>query len=178
MGTQFLTVHFPGAVFTEAIGLNDNDEVVGDYRDLQGIFHSFLFRAGTYTTVYPPFPSATGSGATGINNEGVIIGGFDQHGYIDDHGMFSQLDVPGASFTLPPRINNDSVIVGLYCVDSACHGFTLDNGVFATVDVPGAMLTDIFGINDRGVLCGRYIDAHGVNHGFVARPIGKRVAGR
>jgi hypothetical protein len=151
---------------------------VGDYRDSQGLFHSFLFRVGTYTTVDPPFPSSTDSGATGINNEGIIIGGFDQHGYIDDHGTFTQLDVPGASFTLPRVINNDGVIAGVYCVGSACHGFTLDNGDLATVDAPGATLTEIFGINDRAVLCGRYVDAHGVNHGFVARPVGERAAGQ
>lgn len=153
-GTEFLTITFPDSDLTEAVGLNDHDEVVGDYRDLQGMFHSFLYQDGTYTTVDPPFPSATGSGATGVNNEGIIVGGFDEHGYINDHGIFTQLDVPGASFTLPRGINNDGVIAGVYCVGSACHGFTLDNGQFTTVDVPGATLTDISGINDRGV-CGK-----------------------
>jgi hypothetical protein len=175
-GTEFLTIHVPLSNLTEAVGLNDNDEVVGDYRDSQGIFHSFLYRDGTYTTIDPPFPSATGSGATGINNDGIIVGGFDEHGYIDDHGTFTQLDVPGAEFTLPRGINNNGVIVGVYCVGSTCHGFTLDNGDFATVDVPGATLTDISGINDSGVLCGRYIDVEGNHHGFVAKPRGERVA--
>jgi hypothetical protein len=172
-GTEFLTIHVPGSNLTEAIGLNDHDEVVGDYRDAQG-FHAFLFQAGTgtgiYTTVDPPFPSFSGYGATGINNAGVIVGGFDEHGYLDDHGTFTQIDVPGATFTLPRGINNAGVIAGVYCVAEACHGFTLDNGHFMTVDVPGATLTDIFAINDHGQLVGHYIDTQGSHHGFVATP--------
>ena len=158
--------------------MNDNDEVVGNYRDSQGTFHSFLYRDGMYTTVDPPFPSAIGSGATGINNDGIIVGGFDEHGYIDDHGIFTQLDVPGASFTLSRAINNDGVIAGVYCVGSACHGYTLDDGNFTTVAVSGAILTDISGINDHGVLCGHYIDVEGKHHGFVAKPGRERVARR
>jgi hypothetical protein len=177
-GTEFLTIHFPLSNLTEALGLNDNDEVVGNHRDSQGTFHSFLYRDGTYTTVDPPLPRATGSGATGINNDGIIVGGFDEHGYIDDHGIFTQLDVPGASFTLSRAINNDGVIAGVYCVGSACHGFTLDDGNFTTVAVPGAILTDISGINDHGVLCGHYVDVEGKHHGFVAKPGRERVARR
>lgn len=171
-GTEFLTLHVSGSNLTEAVGLNDHDEVVGDYRDAQG-FHAFLFRAqtGIYTRVDPPFPSVSGYGATGINNAGVIVGGFDEHGYLDDHGAFTQIDVPGATFTLPRGINNVGVIAGIYCNAEACHGFTLDNGHFMTVDVPGAMLTDIFAINDQGQLVGRWYDGDQArSHGFLGTP--------
>jgi uncharacterized membrane protein len=169
--TEFLTLRFPRSILTEAVGLNDHDEVVGDYRDQQGVFHAFHRSAtGTYTTTDGPFPSWSGYGATGINNAGVTVGGFAEHGYLDEHGVFTQLDVPGASFTLPRGINNHGVIAGVYCVAEVCHGFTLDHGHLMTVDVPGATLTDIYGLNDQGQLVGRYIDAKGIDHGFLATP--------
>jgi uncharacterized membrane protein len=166
----FLTLTTDEFNLTEATGLNDLDEVVGDYRDAQG-FHSFLWRDGEFTTVDPPFDCEGGSGATAINNAGVIVGTCDPpRGYLNDHGVFSLIQVPGATTTLPRSINNHSVITGVYCVTDRCHGFVLEDGVFTTIDVPGSTLTDISGMNDLGQLVGRYIDAQGVAHGFLATP--------
>ena len=40
---------FPGANLTEAVGLNDGGQVVGDYRDANtGIFHGFLWDTGQF----------------------------------------------------------------------------------------------------------------------------------
>jgi uncharacterized membrane protein len=167
----FTTLDVPGATLTEAIGINDRTQIVGDYRDQQGQFHSFLLTDGVYSTVDPPF-SPTDSGATGINNAEVIVGiwGLAAHGYVNDHGTFTQLDVPGTTTTQPSAINNFGVIAGLYCVDADCHGFTWQDGRFTTVDVPGATRTEVSGINDFGWLVGRYVDSSEVDHGFVAIP--------
>ena len=52
---------------------------------------------------------------------------------------FTQIDVPGAIFTIATDINPQGEIVGFY-LDSSfnLHGFLLSNGVFTTIDVPGA----------------------------------------
>jgi probable HAF family extracellular repeat protein len=171
-GDDFRTLIVPDSNLTEAVGLNDQGDVVGDYRDAHGQFHAFLWRNGEFSTVDPPFPSTTGYGATGINNAGVIVGGFDTHGYIDDHGVFSQIDVPGATYTGLMAVNNHDVLAGNYCDTQTCYGFTLANGQMDVVMVPGSISTEVFALNDAGQLCGAYFDASGINHGFVATPMG------
>ena len=41
------------------------------------------------------------------------------------------------------------------------------SGTYITIDYPGAVQTDISGINNLGTMIGYYIDAKGVNHGFI-----------
>jgi hypothetical protein len=48
------------------------------------------------------------------------------------------------------------------------HGFVLDQGVVTTIDIPGATVTIPFGINNHGEIVGGFIDAGGVQHGFLA----------
>ena len=59
---------------TEAIGVNDNGIVVGDYRDAAGNFHGFVWDGGLFLTFDVPFPEATLTAPTGINNVGQIVG--------------------------------------------------------------------------------------------------------
>jgi uncharacterized membrane protein len=81
---------------------------------------------------------------------------------------FTQIDVPGASFTLAFGINPRGDIVGL-CGDSSFnnHGFLLSKGKFTTIDVPAATGTIPFGINPQGEIVGRYFDSNGKGHGFL-----------
>ena len=39
---RYVLLDFPGATLTEAIGFNNDGQVVGDYRDSSGRFHVFL----------------------------------------------------------------------------------------------------------------------------------------
>jgi hypothetical protein len=39
---------FPGANLTEAVGVNDDGQVVGDYRDTNGIFHGFFLMLASF----------------------------------------------------------------------------------------------------------------------------------
>ncbi len=81
---------------------------------------------------------------------------------------FTQIDVPGASFTQALAINPRGDIVGLYFDSSGNgHGFLLSKGAFTTIDLPGAVLTDANGINPRGDIVGDYIDSSGNGHGFL-----------
>jgi hypothetical protein len=62
---------FPGSVNTQALGVNNLGEIVGDYI-LGGVMHGFLDNAGMFTTLDP-----TGSTATtinGINDLGTVVG--------------------------------------------------------------------------------------------------------
>jgi uncharacterized membrane protein len=85
-GVQFLAP--PGATASEALGLNNTGQVVGNYTDTAGGFvqeHGFLFDIATqaYTTL--DFPNASNTFATGINDSGQVVGGYtDAQG---GHGM-------------------------------------------------------------------------------------------
>ena len=41
------------------------------------------------------------------------------------------------------------------------------SGTYTTIDYPGAVQTDISGINNLGTMVGYYVDAAGVDHGFI-----------
>jgi hypothetical protein len=81
---------------------------------------------------------------------------------------FTQIDVPGAIFTIATDINPQGEILGFY-LDSSfnLHGFLLSNGVFTTIDVPGANFTLATDINPRCEIVGLYDDSSGNRHGFL-----------
>jgi probable HAF family extracellular repeat protein len=176
---------FPGAILTEAVGVNDDGQVVGDYMDTTGNFHGFVWANGIFSTFDVPFPEATTTAPSAINNVGQIVGFyFDDngrvHGFLYDTGHFTSFDFPDATATLPSDINDAGQIVGIYAdVDSVAHSFLLDEGEFETfvVPFPDAVATDVSGINNRGQIVGRYITSNEedpvnpfLSHGFVATP--------
>jgi hypothetical protein len=89
-------------------------------------------------------------------------------GFVDDHGVFTPIDVPGApsQSTIPFAINDSGDISGYY-YDHGVHGFLEVSGVFQTLDDPLALpgSTVAFGVNSADEVAGYYIDANGP-HGF------------
>jgi probable HAF family extracellular repeat protein len=75
----FTFLQFPGSTFTQALGLNNDGDVVGSFVDAAGNTHGFIYNisAGTYQMIDDP--SAVGPGGTvinGINDNGNIVGFF------------------------------------------------------------------------------------------------------
>jgi probable HAF family extracellular repeat protein len=69
---NFQQLDFPGSVQTEALGINDDGDIVGRYQDTQGTQHGFLLRDGHFTSIdAPPGPDTF---AFGINERGKIVG--------------------------------------------------------------------------------------------------------
>src|SRR5262245_8169433 len=99
----FTTIEPPGSIFTEAIGINDSGEIVGDYRLADNLTHGFLLSGGTYTTV--DFPGHM-TVAFSINNSGQIVGTYQAdldsppRGFLLSGGVFTTIDVPGSIQTL------------------------------------------------------------------------------
>jgi len=85
---QWVNFYFPGAFTTTGRGINNRTQVVGvfDPQDPTGPQHGFLRNAdGTFQQI--DFPNSSGSSASGINDAGVIVGGYNDsagnsHGYI------------------------------------------------------------------------------------------------
>jgi len=166
----------PNSQLTEPTGINDLDQVVGDYRDQNGVFHGFTYQGGIYTTI--DYPSAGDTGATGVNNLGQIVGCYSFCGrgflYSPQTSAFAPIDFPGAVSTQASDINDLGQIVGVYYDGIQLHGFLYDQGSFTTIDAPGAVLTSLHGVNNLGQLTGYY----GIEispgifevHAFVATP--------
>ena len=90
------------------------------------------------------------------------------HGFLLRKGVFTAIDVPGASFTSARAINARGDIAGrMKDADGVDHAFLLHDGQFTQVDFPGASSTVGRGINNAGDVTGNYIDSTGTEIGFV-----------
>jgi hypothetical protein len=82
----FVTLDFPGASMTQALGLNNNGVVVGVYQDTRGNRHGFVYNA-TSPEVYASIDHPNGVGTTtitAINDLGKMVGYFvDSKGHTD-----------------------------------------------------------------------------------------------
>ena len=95
----FTKIQVPGAMRTEASGINNSGQTVGTYWSFDGTVHGFIFDGTTYTTV--DYPGAPYTFAFGISAGGQIVGtyGFSAlgpwSGLLADHGTFSGYDFLG-----------------------------------------------------------------------------------
>jgi len=167
----FATIDVPGAIDTQAFGINKCGQIVGISTDGTFTRRGFLLSNNTFTTI--TVPGATTTLAHGINNAGQIVGTFQNpdlgiHGFLSTEGQFTTIDVPSAaSHTQATGINNSGQIVGIFLdTNGREHGFLLSGGQFTTITVPGAVTTDALGINDSGQIVGRFV-AEGKFHGFL-----------
>jgi probable HAF family extracellular repeat protein len=83
----FTFLQFPGSVFTQGLGLNNNGEIVGAFMDAAGNSHGFLYNIAAATYQQVDDPHAVGPGGTvinGLNDKGQIVGFFtDANGNVD-----------------------------------------------------------------------------------------------
>ncbi|HTS38823.1 MAG TPA: hypothetical protein VMH04_24325 [Candidatus Solibacter sp.] len=109
--------------YTTPFGINNQEQIVGQYNTSDGVVHGYLKRGGTYTEIV--VPGAPNTAALGINNWGVIVGtygdappspfGFgSSHGFVLWGGTYWTLDRPGALTSFSMDINDWGQIVGSY----------------------------------------------------------------
>jgi hypothetical protein len=145
-------------------GINNRNDIVGQYFGDDGRFHGFLReRNGALTIIdYPGVPHTV---SKAINDKGEIVGNYltelesparDNRGFFRDRdGTFIEIDYPGARWTVPEGINNAGTIVGWYRIFDeddnfvSQGGFVRDrNGQFVSVE------PSLYDINDRGDIVG------------------------
>jgi uncharacterized membrane protein len=179
---HFTTLDPPGATRSQGGFINAKGEAVGTYRDEDQKRHGFIWRKGVFTSFNVPGdgPDPSGTVAFGINDIGEVVGTYvaksdeRNHGFLrSKNGDFTTIDVSGAILTVAQGINNAGTIVGIYLDDEGFHGFVRSRkGDFTTVDAPGASGdTEINSINAKGEIVGFYVDAGGVQHGFLGIPV-------
>ena len=165
---SFTTFDFPGAIFTDGVGINRSGDIVGHYVDAAGIDHGYLLHRGVFTTV--DFPGSDGGHVHGINDAGDIVGqyfvGNKYHGFVLSGGVYTSIKFPDARNTRANGINSAGDIVGTYMEkkndpidgnnDGRTHGFLLSCGIFRTIDFPDAHYTEAWRVNDHGQVVGRY----------------------
>jgi probable HAF family extracellular repeat protein len=172
----FTYVTVPGSGFLRGFlnAVNDKGDAVGGFDDPDtGVVHSFLRdRNGRISILADPEADALDTEALGINNQGTIVGFYDdaggvRHGFILSRGVYTIYDYPGAVRTLLTGINNHGQIVGIAFDGVQRRGFLLDSGDTTLIEVPGAVNTRTSAINNPGQVVGFYDDADGITHGFL-----------
>jgi probable HAF family extracellular repeat protein len=142
---------------------------------LSGIATSFSPAQTTKIQVLNP-PGAVYSTASGINNQGNIVGAFEMAGqelqgfaYLPATQKYRTFQYPGAEYTIALGINDSNTVVGTFAnTDGQAHGFFLVNGKkFVQYDVSGSSGTAIHGINKAGDFAGT-AGSEGFYQGFVS----------
>ena len=178
----YTTFLVPGSGDTTAHGINTTGQIVGYFTD--AVAHGFLDTGGVFTTFVVPGATSTNTAARGINATGQIVGtfndttlaplpfpvGYTPRGFLYSGGVFTTIDVPGASETFAYGINETGQIVGTFVDATGAHGFLDTGGVFTTLNAPGANHTEAWGINKAGQIVGWFNDGTGT-HGYLATPV-------
>ncbi len=84
-GGNYLNIAVPGAIQTEAHGLNDNGIIVGWYGKCSADYCAFVLIDGKYASL--AYPGAKGTFPAGINSSGQIVGSYTfdydtYHGFV------------------------------------------------------------------------------------------------
>jgi probable HAF family extracellular repeat protein len=69
---KLTVLNYPGSTFTQALGINNQGEVVGDFTDANGVMHGFIDRNGHMSQI--DAPGATSTTINGLNKDGRIVG--------------------------------------------------------------------------------------------------------
>jgi probable HAF family extracellular repeat protein len=170
----FSTVDYPGAVSTNAQGINPGGDIVGFYKDTLGKQHGFLLRGGNFTSI--DYPGAIATDARGISPPGDIVGSFTNapggpaniHGYLWSRGTFTEVQFPGYLGTIAQRITPNGDIYGCnHNMDmmGSMHGLVLSAAGYTQLDVPASMHTGA--TPDGSTIVGLYTDlTTGLTHGY------------
>ena len=175
--TNFTTLDDPSAGSsggTQALGINDNGEIVGGYVDANGVENGFVYNAGSYQTLDEPNSVATT--LVGINASGEIVGhaqgasnSFGDAFYYDN-GVFTNIkyqpDTQLFTTTSIAGINNAGVIVGSYDIfydlpsGNPSYGFMYSDDEFVALNGPAGA------INTLNQIVGEYVSEAG-DSGFL-----------
>lgn len=154
---------------TEALGINNSGQIVGEYTDVNGNLHGYLLDNGTYYTIDifgPDFQTE----ALGINNNGDIVGTYFDNlvgkGFVvNANTIIAAANAPvtpeetidiGGVYTFSIGINDNSTIVGWWLDpdNGKFHGYRKDGNTVDSFDGSGDDLTAGFGINNAGQIVG------------------------
>lgn len=175
---SYQTIDYPGAEQTWASGINNDDEIVGMYKDGDGLHGFFYDGLQTYTSFDYPV-NVRNTWGEDINNVGQIVGYYEdtwqkKHGFLLEDGAFTQIDFSPAephTISYVTGINDAGLIVGHYFTGedgnyTDIYGFYYDGETYTQVHVPRAQYTYLHGVNNLGQMVG-YYQIPGSRRGFI-----------
>jgi len=179
-GTTLTAFAYPGAEGTAAKVISPGGVVAGNYYDTMGLVHSFIYQAGTYTTLSLPGVVAQSVAINFIHDDGTLGGAFfsvadGPVGFIMSGGTITTYNYPisggGMSSTYIVGIDAAGDVAGDYQDASGNgHGFIYTGGTYYDIDAPGATNTAVVGINSLGSLVGNYrVGQGGPVQAFIAQ---------
>ena len=170
----FTTLDVPGAILTNAQGINPQGDIVGIYTDAAGRQHGFLRIGEQYRSI--DVPDARLTSARGINASGDVVGNYQREGEtggIPSHGFvltrrggLFKVDYPGHLNTIPQRILPDGTILGCYHdtdTMGTMHGMEMRRG-FTGMDM--SMTMNNGATPDGEYMVGLFTDTDGRGKGY------------
>jgi hypothetical protein len=163
-----------GSDGTYPYGMNNSNDVVGEFNDSKGLSHGFLRAVNGKITVID-YPGAAQTYCYAINNAGEIAGAYitskgEDYGFTYKAGTFTVAD-----FATVNGLNANGAYDGTYFgVDGAATGYVAVPQAFhlAKVDIPTQYTqywSVINGINNAGVMVGGWNDASENTHGMMIK---------
>ena len=175
----YRTMDFPGGSSTIIWGLNDRDELAGQYAVGGGTSHAMTYRHGKFEALAPARLGNAFSAAGGPGDDGTSWGGFAdatgvQHGFVLRNGRFETVDFRGHLNSNIDAVDDCGRLLGVYWdADGAFHGMLSQHGNETPFDVDGARDTYPLGMNGAGDSVG-YWDADGATtHGYLRQANGR-----
>jgi uncharacterized membrane protein len=178
---SYAPIRVPGAVETQARGINNNGEIVGFYKTVACTdinlevpscnTKGFKYVNGTYVKLM--VPNSTSTAIMGVNDLGDLVGVYtnsdnSRHGFIWYHqNVVKTIDDANSSgfFTVPFGINKAGTVVGgLWAGSDAEGGWIWVNGKFSTMDPvapnpAGPCCWSVDGISNNGIISGHVFQA-------------------
>lgn len=115
------------------IGINNTGQIIGSYDT--GSYgssnsHAFLYSSGIVSNIAPLGAVPSETYIKGISNTGEVVGIYTNflslgnlNSFVYDNGVYTTIDVPGASSTSVQGVNASGDIVGAYFDGTGEHGF-------------------------------------------------------
>jgi hypothetical protein len=183
---------------TLILGLQEQGQFVGSYRDGQSRIHGYLSTDGNFIPIDMPGALATvvagvatASGKTTTTLVGFFLDAtFSMHSFLCTLPVspqcFTRFDVTlngvPQAMTQATGINTQQIVGSFQDPGGPAHGFLcmlpVTSACFTQLDARDGIHTEILGLNDRGQLVGHFRDPTGLQHGFATMASGTRSAER
>ena len=172
----FQTINYPGDTFTQLLGINNHNVIAGYHGASVNQGFTYVLKTNTFTT--ENFPGSQQTQVIGIantsNSAGFYIStGGATVGFVDRQGTFTSVAYPNQPFNQLLSENDVAQAAGYYSTKADGSGpdtpYIYDElgGVFEGLVIPNAVTAQATGINNSGNTCGFYVNAGGVNRGWL-----------
>jgi probable HAF family extracellular repeat protein len=166
---QWSGVQGPGGISPVVVAINAGGTAVGyQFRD-DGMTNGVLWNPGAQGIVLPPLEASTGTLASGIADDGTVVGTYllpdDTHAAMWQHGTFVDLGTFGGRLASADAIDPSGLVVGgiVEREDGLRHGFLYTGGTVTDFGALGGAEATVAGVTRQGRATGS------AYKGFLAR---------